>query len=187
MKAPDFLVFPLLETERLSLRKLSLNDAPEIYRLRSDLEVAALTGIVPALSIDDAIAHINKIEKLIFENFSMYWAISYKGDPALIGTICLWNFDIPNETVEIGYELLPGFRGKGLAAEAIKCVTSFGFDKLGAKIITAFPSEANTSSVKLLEKLGFKRSDNDHQNEHTNVAGLLIFVLKIQPASINRY
>lgn len=177
MKTPDFLVFPALETERLILRKLALSGAPEIYRLRSDSEVAVLTGIVPALSIDDAIAHINKIEKLISEEVSTYWAISYKGDPALIGTICLWNFDIPNETVEIGYELLPEFRGKGIAAEAIKCVTSFGFDKIGAKSITAFPSEANTPSVKLLEKLGFKRADHDYHNEHPNVAGLLTFVL----------
>lgn len=177
MKAPDFSKFPALETERLVLRKLALSDAPEIYRLRSDLEVAVLTGIVPALSIDDAIAHINKIEKLTFKNVSMYWAISYKGDPALIGTICLWNFDIPNETVEIGYELLPEFRGKGIAAEAIKNVTSFGFGKIGAKSITAFPSVDNAASVRLLEKLGFKPADNDYQNEHTNVAGLLTLVL----------
>lgn len=107
----------------------------------------------------------------------MYWAISYKQDPALIGTICLWNFDIPQETVEIGYELLPEFREKGLAAEAITCVTSFGFNKIGTRSITAFPSEANVASVKLLEKLGFKSADNDYQNDHTNVVGLLTFVL----------
>lgn len=177
MKARDFSAFPVLETERLILRKLSLSDAPEIYKLRSDLAVAALTGIVPASGIDDAIAHINKIEKLIFENASIYWAISYKQDPALIGTICLWNFDVAQETVEIGYELLPEFRGKGLAAEAIKSVTSFGFDKMGVKSIVGFPSEDNAPSVKLLEKLGFRLSANDHQNEHTNVAGLLTFVL----------
>ncbi|HMI05544.1 MAG TPA: GNAT family N-acetyltransferase [Pedobacter sp.] len=177
MKAPDFSLFPVLETDRLVLRKLVLSDAPEIYRLRSDLAVAALTGIVPSLNIDDAIAHINKIEKLVFENVSVYWAISYKQDPALIGTICLWNLDIQGETAEIGYELLPEFRGKGLAAEAIKCVTRFGFDKMEAKSIIGFPAEANTPSVKLLEKLGFRLSENDQQNEHTNVAGLLTFVL----------
>ena len=180
MKAPDFSVFPVLETDRLKLRRLVLSDAPEIYRLRSDLEVAVLTGIVPASSIDDAIAHIHKIEKLVSENVSMYWAISFKEDPALIGTICLWNLDIPQETVEIGYELLPEFRGKGIAAEAIRCVTNFGFDEMGAKSITAFPSEANAPSVKLLEKLGFKPADHDHKNEHTNVAGLLTFVLDRQ-------
>jgi RimJ/RimL family protein N-acetyltransferase len=177
MKAPDFSIFPVLETDRLVLRKLSLSDAPEIYRLRSDLAVAALTGIVPSLNIDDAIVHINKIEKLVFENVSIYWAISIKQDPALIGTICLWNLNIPEETVEIGYELLPEFRGKGLAAEAIKCVTGFGFDKMGAKKIIGFPSETNAPSVKLLEKLGFKLSDHHEHNEHTNVAGLLTFVL----------
>lgn len=177
MKALDFSIFPVLETDRLVLRRLVLSDAPEIYRLRSDLAVAALTGIVPSSTIDDAIAHINKIEKLVSENASVYWAISYKQDPALIGTICLWNFDIPQETVEIGYELLPEYRGKGLAAEAIKCVTTFGFDEIGARSITAFPSEANVASVKLLEKLGFKPADNEYQNDHTNVAGLLTFVL----------
>lgn len=177
MKEPDFSVFPVLETGRLVFRKLLLSDAPEIYRLRSDLNVAALTGIVPSSCMDDAIAHINKIEKLVQENTSIYWAISHKEDPVLIGTICLWNFDIPHDTVEIGYELLPEYRGKGLAVEAIRCVTGFGFDKMGASCISAFPSEANKPSVKLLEKVGFKHTGHHHKNMHTNVAGLLTFVL----------
>lgn len=55
MKPLDFSTFPVLETDRLVLRRLSLEDAPVIYQLCSDVDVAALTGNAPFLHINEAI------------------------------------------------------------------------------------------------------------------------------------
>lgn len=57
MLQPDFSNFPLLETNRLILRRLSLDDAEEIYHLRSNAEVAALTGKAPFVGVGEAIAY----------------------------------------------------------------------------------------------------------------------------------
>jgi len=103
MEQLDFSNFPVLETDRLILRRLSLEDAPVIYQLRSDVEVAALTGKAPFIHIDEAIAYINKIDHLINNDESIYWVVSYKGDKVMIGAACLWNFDNKNGTVELGY------------------------------------------------------------------------------------
>ena len=148
----DFSTFPELETARLILRKLSIEDAQAIYELRSDPEVAKLTGKEPFRSIDDAVTYINKIEKLIKNSACLFWAISYKDQSSLIGALCFWNFDIGNHSIEVGYELLPEFQKKGIMAEALAAIIDFGFENMQANTITAFPSIHNPASVTLLEK-----------------------------------
>ncbi|MBB6235528.1 ribosomal-protein-alanine N-acetyltransferase [Pedobacter sp. AK013] len=177
MKPLDFSTFPVLETDRLILRRLSLEDAPVIYQLRSDVEVATLTGKAPFLHINEAIAYINKIDNLINNDESIYWVASYKGDQAMIGAACLWNFDIQNETVEMGYELLPEFQGKGIMVETITCVIKYAFEVMGIKTIVAFPSIDNPPSIKLLEKMGFEIAPGDYQNTHIDVPGMRCYIL----------
>ncbi|NRF37635.1 GNAT family N-acetyltransferase [Pedobacter foliorum] len=177
MRQPDFSVFPALTTSRFVLRKLSLDDAAVIYQLRSDIEVARLTGKKPFTSLDEAFTYINRIENLINANECIFWGIAYQDTEALIGAICLWNFDLPEETVEVGYELLPQFQNKGIMAEVLSCVVAYGFDTMGAKAIMAFPSSENPGSVKLLEKKGFKQAPDHYKHTHADVAGMLTYIL----------
>nr|WP_315417986.1 GNAT family N-acetyltransferase [uncultured Pedobacter sp.] len=176
MKQLDFSTFPVLETDRLILRRLSLEDAPEIYQLRSDVEVAVLTGKAPFLNINEAIAYINKIDNLINKNESIYWVASYKANTTMIGAACLWNFDIQNDTVELGYELLPEFQGRGIMAEIITRVLQYAFEVMVIKTIVAFPSSDNPPSVKLLEKFGFELAPDHLKNTHVNVPGVLTYI-----------
>lgn len=164
------------------LRKLWLNDAPVIYQLRSDIEVAGLTGKKPFTSLDEATTYLKKIENLINNNECIFWGVSYKDSSALIGAICLWNFDIPAETVEIGYELLPEFQNKGIMAEVVACIVEYGFDTMGVKTIVAFPSGENPASVKLLEKAGFKLAPGNYNHTHADVEAMLTYIISI-PAS----
>nr|WP_294875647.1 GNAT family N-acetyltransferase [uncultured Pedobacter sp.] len=166
MKNLDFSIFPVIKTSRLVLRELSAQDALQIHALRSDPKIAAMTGRTPSTGIEDAMAHIYKIGKLIENNASIYWAISLLDSPSLIGTICLWNFDTENAIAEIGYELLPDFQGKGFMREAIAAVIKYGFEELKIKTITAFPSANNISSVKVLKMAGFKRDGKTYPNSH---------------------
>lgn len=174
----EFSIFPALETTRLSLRKLSFADAQAIYELRSDDEIARLTGKEPFTSINDATAYIQKIERLYKENGCVYWAISYKNQSSLIGAICFWNYDMDNNSIEIGYELLPEFRKKGIMEEGLLAVIDFGFKNMGADRIAAFPSAHNPASVRILEKLNFKLVSDILQHTHQNVEGMLTYVLR---------
>jgi ribosomal-protein-alanine N-acetyltransferase len=180
MKDPDFSEFPILTTARLILRKVSLGDAQVIHQLRSDIEVVRLMGKKPFTTLDEAITYIKRIESLVSNNECIFWGISYGNSTELIGVICFWNFDILNETVEIGYELLPEFQGKGIMKEAIACLLEYGFDTMGARKIVAFPSVENPASVKLLEKSGFKLASANYQNSHTDIAGMLTYVIDVQ-------
>jgi RimJ/RimL family protein N-acetyltransferase len=62
------------------------------------------------------------------------------------------NLDYP----DIGYSLLPGFRGCGYALEAACAVLTHARDYLGLPQLKAIVSQANSRSIRLLEKLGLR-------------------------------
>jgi [ribosomal protein S5]-alanine N-acetyltransferase len=153
----SFSPFPQLLTERLLLRQLSLNDAEEIFALRSNEIVNKYLDRKKAESIDDAKDFIKKINLGIELNQSIFWAICLRDQFKLIGTICLWNFSHEENKAEIGYELLPQFHGRGMMQEAFLKVVEFGFHTLGLDVIEAWTTTPNESSKKILERNGFKR------------------------------
>ncbi len=65
---------------------------------------------------------------------------------------------------EIGYELLPGYQGKGLMQEAASKVLEFGFQHIGLDSLEAYTHTENQSSTRLLEKLNFKKQSPSEDN-----------------------
>jgi ribosomal-protein-alanine N-acetyltransferase len=157
MPGKDFTPFPVLKTERLTLRQLINNDDKEIFALRSDDNVNKYLDRKPGKSIDEAKDFIRNINENIQRNDSVYWAITLNGTDKLIGTICLFDFSNNNLKAEIGYELLPAFQGKGIMQEATSKVIEYGIQHIGLNSIEAYTHSENQSSIRLLEKLNFKR------------------------------
>ena len=85
----NFTPFPILTTERLTLRQLIINDEQEIFTLRSDGEINKYLDRQLSNTIDDARNFINKINENINKNDSIYWAITFSDRNLLVGTICL--------------------------------------------------------------------------------------------------
>jgi|SRR5215203_2350295 len=164
MTGKVFTPFPVLKTERLTLRQLISSDDKEIFALRSDDNVNKYLGRKPSKSIDDARNFIQTINENIQKNNSIYWAITLNGTDKLIGTICLFGFSNDNSKVEIGYELLPDFQGKGIMQEATSKVIHFGFQHVGVNSIEAHTHTDNQSSTRLLEKLNFKKDSAADEN-----------------------
>ena len=148
---------PTLVTERLTLRPLSVNDATEIFLLRSDREINKFLDRKPSKTFEDALQFI----KIILENReTFYWAITKTGEAELIGTICLFDFSNDKDKCEIGYELRTEFQGQGIMLEATKNVIQYAMETLGVKSIDAFTHKDNQSSTSLLQKLNFKDLGN---------------------------
>lgn len=148
-----------LTTDRLFLRDLRLEDAEEIFRLRSDESVNQFVDRQQAVTIDDAIEFIQKIQTLAENNGSVMWAITLIGEAKLIGTVVYWNIVKEKRQAELGYELLPEYQGKGIMTEALKKVIAFGFEERTYKTIVAEPHRKNLKSIRLIERLGFKLTD----------------------------
>jgi [ribosomal protein S5]-alanine N-acetyltransferase len=157
--------FPILETPRLVLKQLALSDDKAILALRSDDFINQFLGRAPAKTIKDAQDFIIKINESIANNNSFYWAIKLKNTDDLIGTICLYNIELNESKVEIGYELLRGYHGQGFMQEAVSEVVKFAF-QLGFETIMAYSSVENKASMRLLERTHFKLSPfEENQNE----------------------
>ena len=146
--------FPVLKTTRFVLRKLTQNDEAEIFILRSDEDVLKYLDIPKAESLDDARKFIDKIIS-VNNNGWVYWAISFKNEPKLLGTICLWNVSRDESKADIGFTLLPDFQGKGIMQEVIPVVLEYGFREMKLGKIYGEVSPGNIKSIKLLEKFGF--------------------------------
>lgn len=154
--------FPILTTERLTLRQLSTGDDQDIFLLRSDKEINKYLDRPAATTVDDARNFINSI----IDNNALYWAITLRNRNQFVGTICLFGFsDEENDKCEIGYELLTNFQGQGIMKEAAEKVIDYAFNTLKVVKIEAWFHRDNLRSLNLLEKLSFSNSkQTDEEN-----------------------
>jgi ribosomal-protein-alanine N-acetyltransferase len=127
MKNRNFTSFPILTTERLTLRQLLIDDQNDIFALRSDTEINQYLNRQPSKTIEDAINFINKVNDNIKLNNSLYWAITLTSTKTFVGTICLFDFSDEKDSCEIGYELMTEFQGQGIMKEAHKQLLSTCF------------------------------------------------------------
>ncbi len=160
----NFTPFPVLTTERLMLRKLTVDDAPEMFFLRADPEVLKFIDREPAKSVVEAIEFINMVNKILETNEGITWAIVQKGSPKIIGNICFWNVQKDNCRAELGYVLHPDWQGMGIMTEAVQSVLKYGFSVMKLHSIEAHVHPANCSSVRVLERNGFVREAYFREN-----------------------
>ncbi|WP_449537599.1 GNAT family N-acetyltransferase [Ferdinandcohnia sp. Marseille-Q9671] len=150
-------MFPLLETERLRLREITIADAAGIYNCFSNEEVTRYYGQDPLTSIEQAEQFVAFFSKNYKEKRGIRWGIELKGEKGIIGTIGFNVWSPKHKRAEIGYELHPSYWRKGYATEAISEVITFGFTELGLTRIGAVVFIENASSNELLKKLGFEK------------------------------
>jgi ribosomal-protein-alanine N-acetyltransferase len=169
----DITSFPVIETDRLVLRALNSDDAEALLSLRSDEQVNRYLNRPPTTTLADAKAFIDKI----INARAMYWVISLKNAPGLIGTICLWNFNIENNMAEMGYELMPYQQGKGIMNEALQAIMTYSFDELKLWILAAITHPDNEASANLLKRNGFRLDKLNEFVSEGDADGLAVYVL----------
>ena len=160
----NFDPFPVLSTKRLNLRKVTEDDVNEIFFLRSDKRVMEYLDRAPALSNEDALDFIKKINNLEKNNDCVTWAITLHREEKLAGTICYWNITKEHYRAEIGYALNPDHQGKGIMQEAMAAIIDHGFKTMKLHSIEANVNPHNTASVKLLKRNNFIREGYFKEN-----------------------
>lgn len=171
----NFTSFPVLVTERLTLRQLSITDQQNIFALRSDAEINKYLDREPSRTVEDAINFINKVNDNVKNNNSIYWVISLTDSKTFVGTICLFDFSNEKNSCEIGYELMTKFQGLGIMKEAAQVVLDYAIHTLKFKKVIAFTHRNNHNSTKLLAKLNFVGSQETNKDN----PDLNIFTLKL--------
>ncbi|KOS68626.1 acetyltransferase [Lysinibacillus contaminans] len=173
-------MFPILETDRLLLREITLDDSESIFNCFSNDEVTRYYG-------QDTFENIEQAEKIVEfflinfkEKRGIRWGIERKGTKGIIGTIGFNAWSPNHKRAEIGYEIHPEQWRNGYTLEALSKVVSYGFETMGLTRIGAVVFIENEASNKLLTKIGFKKEgvlrDYMYQNSiahDTNVYSIL--------------
>ena len=145
-----------LETERLILNLVKLEDAAFILDLYNSPNFIKFIGDRNLRTVEDAENYIKEkflphVEKHGFGSF----VIIRKSDNKKVGNIGIYvrdGLDAP----DIGFSFLPEFERKGYGFEASKKLMEIAISEFALKKISAITTKENTSSQKLIEKLGLK-------------------------------
>ena len=146
----------VLETPRLILRHLTVDDAQFILTLLNDPSFLANIGDKGVRTVDAARQFLldGHIASYARNGYGHYLVqLRHGGDP--IGMCGLINRQSIAE-IDIGFALLPAYWSKGYATEAAAAVMNYGHEQLGIERIVGVVSPHNTGSIRVLEKLGLR-------------------------------
>jgi RimJ/RimL family protein N-acetyltransferase len=146
----------VIETERLALRRLTIDDSEFILELLNDPDWLRFIGDRGVRTLDDARSYISKSLVAMYERFGFgLYLTELKSDGTPTGICGLIKRD-SLEDVDVGFAFLPKFRGQGYAYESAAAVMEYGKRAFGLTRLAAITSADNDVSGRLLEKLGFK-------------------------------
>lgn len=144
-----------LETERLILRHLTVDDAPLMFELWNDPDFIRFVGDRGIRTLDDSRAALEEGALAMYEDVGYGpYRLTLKASGEDLGICGLFRRENLADP-DIGFGLLPAFRQAGYAQEASVAVLGYARDGLGLGRVNAIASMENLRSVQLLEKLGF--------------------------------
>ena len=132
-----------------------MEDVEFIYRLRSDGINNPYNGRQPYRHRRQAVDFVRAaLHEMAFEAL-FYWIVEWEG--VAVGTICLWNLEPSTGTIEIGYEILPEYRRRGLAGAALRRALEFGELQERFTTYEAYVHPENVASLRMLHREGFRQ------------------------------
>jgi RimJ/RimL family protein N-acetyltransferase len=184
MKPPILMDFPeSFETERLLIRSPLPGDGPEMHAaVRESME--ELTPWMPwpkeHRTVEDSEASARRARVAFLQRSELRLHLYLKGTDTLVGSSGLQGIDWEVPKFEIGYWCRTKSTGRGYITEAVRGITAFAFDVLGAGRVEIRCDSRNLPSVRVAERAGFLLEGELHNNEigtDGTVRDTLIFAL----------
>lgn len=146
-----------LETERLILRPIKEADAPVIFPLINDADVARYLLNVPhPYPEDELIPWIRRAREAMERKERYEFAIVFRESGLPMGACSLMNISWEHMNAEFGYWLGKEHWGRGYMTESVSRLVRFGFEDLRIERIHARVFSGNTPSIRVIEKVGLK-------------------------------
>lgn len=151
------MTFPMLTTERLSLRPIARSDTPFIVRHFLDPQVQRyLLDEAPFTTEAEAAAVVDFYLERPNLPYNR-WVVVRQSDGEPLGTCGFHRWSRQHKRAEIGYDLSPAYWGNGYMREAVRAMLVHGFGALDLQRIEAIVALANEPSAQLLLQCGFQR------------------------------
>jgi ribosomal-protein-alanine N-acetyltransferase len=139
---------PVLETERLVLRKLDQDDLKDIVAWE-DVPIPQSARVQAQEFLDYSFREYR-------ERGIGPWGILLKETKAIVGNCGFPHVIFKNLCGEVNYYVAPRHRGYGLAHEALMALLKFGFRDIGLARIQARCELGNLSSERVMQKAGMR-------------------------------
>ncbi|MGD8782025.1 MAG: GNAT family N-acetyltransferase [Ignavibacteria bacterium] len=156
--------FPNIETKNLILESFTIQDAEELFRIRSDNRVTKYLDRDNHKTVEESKTMIQGIIQSYKDKAGINWIIREKASFEVVGYIGFWRLIRENVRAEIGYALKPEYWGKGYMSEALLKVLEFGFNEFKLHSIMGNVNPQNKGSIKILEKFGFQKEAHFREN-----------------------
>jgi RimJ/RimL family protein N-acetyltransferase len=169
MKPPILMDFPeSFETERLLIRSPLFGDGPELHAAVRE-SMGELTPWMPwpkeHRTVDDTEASARRARIAFLQRSKLRLHLYLKGTDTLVGSSGLQGIDWEVPKFEIGYWCRTRFTGRGYMTEAVRGITAFALDALGARRVEIRCDSRNLASMRVAERAGFRLEGELRNNE----------------------
>ena len=147
---------PVIETERIKLRRVNQNDLQDIYNYCFDEEIARFTTWYSHTTVEETQAFVNHIISLYEEEKLAPWGIEDKESQRIIGTVGFVYWNSKQSRGELAYALSRAYWNKGIMSEVVRRVIQYGFEVMKLVRIEARCHILNTGSSRVMEKCGME-------------------------------
>ena len=146
--------FPVLTTERLTLREPLLADAADYYIVGRDPEVQRYNAPIMQ-NVGEAEALIEEVRAEYSKQEGISWAVTLNNSDTVLGLFGFYHWSHNHRRAEVGYALTRAWWGQGIGTEAVRAMIRFGFEEMNLHRVYAGTIADNHESVRMLEKIGF--------------------------------
>ena len=154
--AQQSLPMSALPTERLILRKITMEDRDAVFSWAKDPVVSQYGSWSAHRTAHDTETFIESCLKQYDVEGLGPWVIQLRENNEVIGTCGFGYLDKLDRRGGIGYFLAQSHWGRGYATEAARAVLRFGFGALALNRIEARCMPVNAASERVMQKLGMK-------------------------------
>ena len=154
-----------IQTSRLALRRLSPEDAPDVYSYRSDPQVSRYQLWRPR-SLDDTRQFLEQLAEVEPDTPGTWLqlAIMCRDDNTMIGDCGIRFPENDSHQAELGITLRPSHQRRGFATEALSAVVAYVFESLHKHRAFASVDPRNLPSISLLNRVGMRREAHFHES-----------------------
>ena len=157
---------PVLETQRLILRRIRVSDYSDMYEYSSDYEVTRYLTWHPHKSVDDSKEYTEYLQKRYNDGKFFDWGLEHKDSKKFVGTCGFTTINLNNNQAEVGYVLSRKYWGQGLIPEALSSIMDFGFNYIGFDKIEARFLDGNEKSRRVMQKMGMSFEKKMYNSLH---------------------
>jgi [ribosomal protein S5]-alanine N-acetyltransferase len=148
---------PEILTDRLVVRLATSGDLPDLLAVNGDDAVTRYLPYPTWESLADAQAWYERMQGVQACGTALQFVVQERSGKRVVGSCLLFRLEQASARAELGYVLGRVHWGRGYMQEALDALLGVAFTQLGLRRVEAEVNPANHASLRLLERLGFRK------------------------------